>query len=76
MQEVDVKEYLAETDEAFRHLLEKHQAYERQLEQLVQKLYLNPHEQLRKTEIKKKKLVLKDKMQSMISQYRQQQSAS
>ncbi|MFQ5738266.1 MAG: DUF465 domain-containing protein [Acidobacteriota bacterium] len=75
MHEVDVKEYLTQTDESFRRLLEEHQAYERQLKALVQKRYLNPREQFRETEIKKKKLVLKDQMQSMISTYQERRSA-
>jgi len=75
MEETDVKEYLARTDEQFRQLLDQHQAYEKELEAFVDKPYLNPEEQLRETEIKKKKLFLKDQMQILISRYQAQHSA-
>lgn len=75
MDNADVKEYLAHHHEAFRQLLEQHQAYERELEEFVNKPYLNPSEQMRETEIKKKKLILKDQMQILISQFAAQQSA-
>ncbi len=76
MDEVHVKEYLKETDEAFRGLIEQHQAFERELEGFVDKPYLTPDEQLRETEIKKKKLVLKDQMQMIISQFLAQKSTA
>ena len=76
MDEVHVKEYLSKTDEAFRHLVEQHQAYERELEGFVDKPYLTPQEQLREVEIKKKKLILKDQMHMIMSQFQQQESAT
>ena len=74
MQETDVKEFLAREDENFRKLWEQHQAYEQQLEEFVHKPYLNSTDQLKETEIKKKKLVLKDRMQMLISRYQAQHS--
>ena len=74
MQETDVKEFLAREDENFRKLWEQHQAYEQQLEEFVRKPYLNSTDQLKETEIKKKKLVLKDRMQMLISRYQAQHS--
>jgi len=76
MDEVDIKDYLSKTNDTFRGLLEQHQAFEHELESLSDKPYLNPQEQLREIEIKKKKLVLKDQMQVFISQYLQTQQAS
>lgn len=75
MDELDVKEYLSKTDETFRGLLEKHQAFEQELESLNTKAYLNPREQMREAEIKKKKLVLKDQMQVIISHYQATQAS-
>lgn len=72
MDEVHVKEYLSKTDENFRRLAEKHQEYERELESFVEKTYLTPEERLRETELKKRKLVLKDQMHFLITQYRTQ----
>ncbi len=42
MDEMEVKEYLRQNDETFRQLADQHQAYERELEQLLHKPYLNP----------------------------------
>lgn len=75
MDEMDVKEYLRRNDEAFRQLADKHQAYERELERFKHKPYLNPQEQFRETEIKKKKLFLKDQMQLLIHQHQTEQPA-
>ena len=70
MDEAGVREYLSKNDESFRSLAEQHHAYELELEEFIDRTYLNPSEQLRETELKKKKLFLKDRMQLMISQYR------
>ncbi len=75
MDEIEVKEYLRHNDETFRQLAEQHQAYELELEQFQSKPYLNPGEQLRETELKKKKLVLKDRMQLLICQHQAGQAA-
>ncbi len=75
MDEMEVKEYLRQNDETFRQLAEQHQAYERELEQFQHKPYLNPEEQLKETELKKRKLVLKDRMQFLIHQHRTEQPA-
>lgn len=72
MDEMDVKEYLRQNDEAFRQLVDQHQAYERELEQFQGKPYLNPEEQFREVELKKKKLALKDRMQILIHQHQAQ----
>jgi hypothetical protein len=72
MDDADVKEYLARNDDDFRLLLEQHQAYERELQEFVNKPYLNPAEQVKETEIKKRKLILKDQMQVRITQYQSQ----
>lgn len=74
MDEVEVKEYLIKTDEQFRKLAEEHQDFDRQLRQLLQKPYLNSQEQVEEVNIKKRKLALKDQMQFLINQYRQQQA--
>ncbi len=76
MDEVAVKKHLAETDDQFRELLEEHQQYERELEGFSGKPYLNPEEQVRETEIKKRKLFVKDRMQLFISHFQSQNSLS
>ncbi len=75
MDEVHLKEYLSKTDDSFRQLVEQHRAFEKELEGFVVKPYLTPEEQLRETEIKKKKLILKDQMHMIMSQFQEQKSA-
>jgi uncharacterized protein YdcH (DUF465 family) len=76
MNERAVKEYLMKTDQDFRELANKHQRFEQELERFSGKSFLTPDEQVQRTVIKKKKLVLKDKMQLLIHRYRVQQQAA
>lgn len=75
MDELDVKDYLIRNDGRFRELAEQHQAYERQLQQFLEKPYLSVQEQFQEAVIKKKKLALKDQMQAMISRFQTEHSA-
>ena len=70
MDEVQVKEYLIENDQEFRQLVQQHQDYERQLQELQSKTHINEQEQFQETVIKKKKLAVKDQMQLRIYRYR------
>ncbi|MCY3775048.1 MAG: DUF465 domain-containing protein [Candidatus Aminicenantes bacterium] len=70
MDEAALKSHLMETDKEFSRLALEHQGYERQLEELVRRVYLNPEEKLRESVIKKKKLALKDQMQVIIHRHR------
>jgi len=74
MNEFDVKEFLTQSDNGFRELVEEHQGYEVQLQKLQEKPYLSEQEQWEETTIKKKKLALKDQMQFRIKQYLTEQS--
>ena len=74
MDGTDVKEYLMRNDHDFRKLAQQHQEYERQLDTLLHRPYLNAQDQLQETTIKKKKLALKDRMQILIDRYRSEQS--
>ena len=76
MDEHAVKEYLRDNREDFRELFEKHQVYESELNQLTHRPYLSAQEQFRQTELKKKKLALKDQMQLMINDYLSQAVAN
>ncbi|HSR51984.1 MAG TPA: DUF465 domain-containing protein [Acidobacteriota bacterium] len=75
MDETKLREYLAQNDEEFRQLSEQHREFDRQLEELIQKPYPNPDDQLRETYLKKKKLALKDQMQMRIHQYAAQHAS-
>lgn len=75
MDEAALKSHLMETDKEFFRLALEHQGYERQLEELVRRVYLNPEEKLRESVIKKKKLALKDQMQAIIHRHRMEAQA-
>jgi uncharacterized protein len=58
--------------EEFRKLAEEHLQYSTRLDSLTQKRYLSEDEKLEEVRLKKLKLRLKDQMQSIERQYRQQ----
>lgn len=76
MDESAAKEYLLEHDARFRELAEQHQSFERELTELAGKPFLSTEEQLHETEIKKRKLILKDQMQSIIDRHQSQHALS
>jgi len=70
MNDQDIKEQLLKNNDEYRRLWEQHQTYEKRLEQLAAKSFATDEEKLEMPTIKKKKLVLKDQMQALISKYR------
>jgi uncharacterized protein YdcH (DUF465 family) len=58
----------------FRRLVEEHKQYEGRLEELHRRAHLTEHDHLEEVRLKKKKLHLKDQMNSMISKFRNQLS--
>jgi uncharacterized protein YdcH (DUF465 family) len=56
----------------FRKLAQEHMQYSTRLDSLTQKRYLSEDEKLEEVRLKKLKLRLKDQMQSIERQYRQQ----
>ena len=66
---------LANHDE-FRKLATEHTQYEQRLDSLTQKRYLTDDEKLEEIRLKKLKLRLKDQMQSIERQFRQQLPAN
>ena len=72
IKEDELTHQLLEENEEFRQLKEEHAWFHRKVEDLERKTYLTPAEQLQYEELKKKKLVLKDKMERMILVFRQQ----
>ena len=65
-----LKAHLMETDPQFRRLAEEHCDYKKQLQELAERAYLSPEQQLAETRIKKLKLRLKDQMQEIMDRYR------
>lgn len=64
-----VREELLKSNENFKSLVEKHEKYEKRLEKLAELTYPNDEEALEETTLKKKKLLVKDEIYSIISQH-------
>ena len=74
--EAELRDQLLKENEEFRRLAAEHQSYDDQLEGLTNKHFLSDEEQLQEKRLKKKKLILKDRMYSMVQKYRKQMGAS
>ncbi len=70
--EPEVRNILLENSDAFRALAEQHASYEARLEELTSKHLPTEQERVEETEIKKRKLHLKDQMAAMIRDYRRE----
>jgi uncharacterized protein len=66
------RDQLLSTHDEFRKLVQEHTQYSTRLESLTQKRYLSEDEKLEEVRLKKLKLRLKDQMESIERQYRQQ----
>ena len=69
-QSPDLKELLLQTDEEFHQLAVKHQELEDRLHELTAKPYLSEPERNEEVTLKKRKLQLKDQMESIIRRRR------
>ena len=56
----------------FRRLMEEHIEFENKLEEYNKKAYLTPEEELERKKIQKLKLMGKDKMEVILSNYRKE----
>ncbi len=65
-----VRDQLLASNESFRKLLEEHSQYSQRLEALITKKYLSEDERLEEVRLKKLKLRLKDQMESLEQQFR------
>ena len=65
-----LKEQLMTSDPEFRELAREHGRYEERLSELSSLTYPNDEEQLEEITLKKKKLAIKDQMQSMLLRYK------
>jgi len=70
----EVKNFLLQSDQQFRQLAEQHHELDDRLHQLIEKHYLSATEQLEEVTLKKKKLALKDQMESILREYARQHS--
>lgn len=65
----EVKEILMKEDQNFRDLAQQHQNYEKRLTELAELSYPNDDEVLEETDLKRKKLAVKDEMYTIMNQY-------
>ena len=61
-----LKEELIATDDVFRRLYQQHQEYERRLSELLQKSLLSQEDEIEEKQIKRYKLLLKDRMAELL----------
>ncbi len=68
--EAELRKQLMDTNEQFKRLAAEHQAYDKQLAELISRHHLTEAEHVQEITLKKKKLLLKDQMYSMVQKYR------
>ena len=74
MKEEEIKEHLTSADPEFRRLVEEHKLHEGQLSELHGRHHLTDQDHVEEVRLKKKKLQLKDQMNSMIQKFRNELS--
>jgi uncharacterized protein YdcH (DUF465 family) len=74
MKEEEIKEHLISENPEFRRLVEEHKQHEGRLDELKSRHHITEHDHLEEIQLKKKKLHLKDQMNSIISKFRDQLS--
>jgi uncharacterized protein YdcH (DUF465 family) len=70
MKEKELKELLLKRNEEFREVYREHMELDKKLEKLRKKSFLTEAEKMDEKELKKRKLVLKDKMYYLMTKYR------
>jgi len=75
MGEAELREHLLKEDAEYRRLAAEHHACDDQLEAFANKHFLNEEEELQEKTLKKKKLMLKDQMYSIVQKARKQMEA-
>ncbi len=73
--EAELREQLLRDNVEYKRLAAEHRMYAEQLEHLSSRHLLSEEEQLQEKTLKKKKLLLKDQMYSMIQKERKQREA-
>ena len=70
MSTAEIKDTLIKESIDFKRIHEQHQDFERRLDQLIKRPFITAEEEREIIEIKKQKLLLKDRMQLAIDQFR------
>jgi len=68
--EAALRDFLIAHDEQYRELVNEHRRYETRLSELASLHYPNDDEQLEETILKKKKLLLKDQMETIARRFK------
>jgi uncharacterized protein YdcH (DUF465 family) len=74
MKEEEIKEQLMSSSPDFRRLAEEHRQHEGKLRELHSRQHMSEQDHLEEITLKKKKLHLKDQMNSMIRKYQDELS--
>ena len=74
MKEEEIKEHLMSANPEFRQLVEEHKLREGQLTELLSRHHMTEQDHLDEVAFKKKKLQIKDQMNSMIQRVRHEMS--
>ncbi len=69
--DMDLIQRLSEENPRFRKLHEEHLLFEKQLQELDDRAYLTPEEDLERKKIQKLKLAGKDEMETILRDFRQ-----
>ncbi len=72
MSEAELRQQLMLSNEQFRKLAKEHQMHAERLEKLSARHILSEEEKLEEITLKKKKLLLKDRMYSILQKYRRE----
>jgi hypothetical protein len=67
MNEAEIKEQLMSSSIDFRRLAEEHHRYENKLQEMRRRTYQSEQDHLEAVNLKKKKLLLKDRMNEMVN---------
>lgn len=70
--EAELRDMLLNTNEEYKRLVAEHRSYSEQLDQLSSRHHLNDQERMQEITLKKKKLMLKDQMYSILQKYRKE----
>jgi len=74
MKEEEIKEHLMSSNPEFRRLVEEHKQHEGRLRELHSHHHMTELDHVEEVQLKKKKLHLKDQMNSMIQKFRRELS--
>jgi uncharacterized protein YdcH (DUF465 family) len=71
MKEEEIKEHLMSANPEFRRLVDEHKQYEGKLAEIHNRQHMTDQDRLEEITLKKKKLHLKDQMNSMVQKFRE-----